>query len=404
MSKKSKRLLYLTSVSALFVTISIVLDQWLAATGILVASTITFGNTANPSNISQYMDSVFGISIQEYRKELTDNIGATNAFLSELLASDQYESCPGGSWIQEPMMFALAAADSYDGYDELSTATTDGITDAIYEWRQMASPISYNMKEVIQNTHRIADIVKSRIKQAEMGIQEGFASAFMHGALAGTGSTLVTPKVSAVNGSNGVEPLNEFLRFDPTSATSPTVGNIDQSVSTNSWWRNKTKTASATTQTGFIQELDNIYNSCALGTGGAPDIILMDQTTYELYVSSYFSKYRVLPGDAPADFPFEAKKFKRAKVVMDDKVPDAFTNVVSSATYGTAYFMNTKFFKLRYHPDRDWEMLEDENGKKFAKPINGDSRIGHVAWMGNMTCNNRRKQGIYAKIPRTLTA
>ena len=67
-------------------------------------STITFGNTAAPSNISAYMDSVFGISVANYRKELTDNIGATNAFLSELLRGDSYESADGGAWIQEPLV------------------------------------------------------------------------------------------------------------------------------------------------------------------------------------------------------------------------------------------------------------------------------------------------------------
>lgn len=367
-------------------------------------STITFGNTSNPSNISQYMDSVFGTSLANYRKALTDNIGATNAFLFTLLKSEQYESADGGLFIQEPLMTALAPTDSYDGYDELSTTPTDGITDAIYEWRQMASPIAYNMKEVIQNQHRIVDIVKSRISQAELGIQEGFAQAWMWGSLAnGSGTTLTTPRISTVNGSSGIDPISKFIRVDPTSSTTPNVGNIDQSLSANSFWRNKTKTAAAGDYSTFMNELNNIYNSCALGTGGKPDIILMDQTTYELFCAAYFFKYRQMPGDA-LDFPFEAKKFKDAKIVMDDKVPDAFTDVVSAATYGTAYVMNSKFFKLRYHPDRDFEMLTDENGKKFAKPINGDSRVGHVAWMGNSTCNNRRKQGIYCKVPRTLTA
>lgn len=377
-------------------------------------STITFGSTSAPSNISAYMDSVFGLSIANYRKELTNNIGATNAFLYELLRGDSYESADGGSWIQEPLMYALAPADSYDGYDELSTVSTDGITDAIYQWRQVASPIVYNMREVILNQHRIVDLVKARIEQSEMGIQEGFAQALMWGATANGGTTLITPRISTVNGSSGIEPINEFIRFDPTSATNPTVGNIDQSVAANNWWRNRTKTSTATDYVTFILELENIYNQCALGVGGPPNLILMDQVTYELFIMAFFFRYRIMPGDVPTDFPFEAKKFKQAMVVMDDKVPDAQADaaptsknvggVSSGLTKGTIYILNTKFFKLRYHPDRDWEMLEDENGKKFAKPINGDSRVGHVAWMGNLTCNNRRKQGMLAGIARTLTA
>lgn len=376
-------------------------------------STITFGSTSAPSNISQYMDSVFGLSLANYRKELTDNIGATNSFLYTLLKEDSYESADGGTWIQEPLMYALAPADSYDGYDELSTTPTDGITDAIYQWRQMASPIVYNMREVILNQHRIVDLVKARIKQAEMGIQEGFAQALMWGAQSNGGTTLITPRISTVNGSSGVEPLNEFIRKDPTSATNPTVGNIDQSLATNNWWRNRTASSTSSDYITFMGELENMYNQCALGVGGPPNLILMDQVTYELFVMAFFFRYRVMPGDVPTDFPFEAKKFKNAVVVMDDKVPDAENDAAptsknvggysSGLTVGTAYFLNTKFFKLRYHPDRDWEMLEDENGKKFAKPINGDSRVGHVAWMGNLTCNNRRKQGMLYGIARTLT-
>ena len=377
-------------------------------------STITFGNTSNPSLVSSYMDSTFGLSIANYRKELTDNIGATNSFLMQLLRDDAYESADGGSWIQEPLMYALAPSDSYDGYDELSTLPTDGVTDAIYQWRQTASPIVYNMREVILNQHRIVDIVKTKIKQAEMGIQEGFAQSLSWGAAAGGGSTLVTPRTSVANGSNNIEPLAEFVRYDPTSATNPTSGNIDQSLAANNWWRNRTKTSAATDYVTFILELENLYNQTALGSGGPPNLILMDQVTYELFIMAFFFRYRIMPGDVPTDFPFEAKKFKNAIVVMDDKVADFYSDlaptsqnvggVSSGLTYGTAIFLNTKFFKLRYHPDRDWDLLTDENGKAFKKPINGDSRVGHVAWMGNLTCNNRRKQGCLVKIARTLTA
>ena len=103
-----------------------------------------------------------------------------------------------------------------------------------------------------------------------------------------------------------------------------------------------------------------------------------------------------------------------AKVIMDDKVPDAFSNfaaqpvggVVSptALTYGTMYFLNQNFFKVRYAPERNWDMLTDENGRVFAKPIQGDSRLGHIGWMGNNTVNNRRKQGVLAKIARSYAS
>jgi hypothetical protein len=39
----------------------------------------------------------------------------------------------------------------------------------------------------------------------------------------------------------------------------------------------------------------------------------------------------------------------------------------------------------------------------FMKPINQDARVAHILWMGNMCVSNRRKQAIWAKLPRTLT-
>lgn len=359
-------------------------------------ATINFGSSA-PSTVNIELDSVFGTSLANYRKTLVDNIGATNAFLFEMIKSDQYESCDGGAYIQEPLMYELAPMSWYDGYDELSTLPTDGITDAIYEWRQAASPITYNMKEVIQNKHKIVDLVKSRIMQAEMGIQEGWSQAFWWGA--GNGS-LATPQVNLANGASGIDPIGKMISTTPTGSL--VVGNINQSTS--AWWQNKASSfAGVTNFTTYLAALDNLYNSCALGTGGAPNLVVMDQKSYELLVAALFFKFRQTT-EAPQNYPFECFKWKKAVVVMEDKVPDALNGTISATTAGTVYMMNTKFFRVRYHPDRNWDLLRDENGKAFVKPINGDSRNGQIGWMGCVTINNRRKQGVGYGIPRTLLA
>lgn len=368
---------------------------------------ITFGNTGAPNNITTYLDSVFSTSLANYRKKLIDNIGSLNAILYDILKGDAYESADGGTYISEQLMYALAAMDTYDGYDELSTLPTDGITAAQFEWRQMASPIAYHMKEVVQNKHKIIDLVDARISQSEMGIQEGWAQHFMWGAYP-QGGALTTARTSTVNGSTSIDPLPKIVAYNSTALT---VGGIDELTKT--WWRNQSATSTATTYTTFMYELENMYNKVSLGTGGPPTHILMDQVTYQLFIHAYFSIYKASPDALDQSYPFVGKKFLNAKVIMDDKVPDAYTGVSgtqtggvvdsSTLTYGTAYFVNTKFLKIRYYPDRDFQLLKDENGKSFAKPINGDSRVGHIGWMGAITVNNRRKQGVLAKIARSLT-
>lgn len=368
-----------------------------AIEGISLA-TVTFGDTTAPSDIAKYFDAVFTQSLQNSRGLLIDQIGASNAFLHMIMKSDSYESADGGTHIEEELMYALSPMESYDGFDELSTAETDGVTAAIYEWRQLATPVTYSMKQIIQNRRKIISLVKTKMNQCSMGIEEGFSQNFMQGSGDGL---LSTPKTNPINGSLSIEPLGKLVKYDPTSST--LIGNINQSTST--WWRNKVKESAATTGNGFIQEWMNIYNSCALGTGGAPDIMLCDQTTFELASMALYQKYRQTSSDSTFNFtnlriPFGSGK---SLLVMDDKVPDAYTGVTSTATYGTMYLLNSKFFKIRPIEGRDFEMLEDENGKVFTKPANQDARIGHCAWMGQVTVNNRRKQGVFGKIARTLT-
>jgi len=357
---------------------------------------------------------VFSLSLANYRKTLTDNIGSTNAILYDLMKSDAYESAEGGgTYFAEDLMYGLAPADWYSGYDALSTATTDGITQAQFEWRQMASPISYNMKEVIQNEKKIIDLVKSRIKQSEMGIQEVWARAFLWGNYP-NGGAITTAAQSTVTGALGIEPLSKLISYNTngSSGTALTVGGLSEY--TNTWWRNQYATSSSTTYSGFLYDLENMYQTTALGTGGPPTHMLMDQTTYQNFLHAYFSVYKAHPDALDGAYPFIGKKFLNAKVIMDDKVPDVYTGapgtetggIVSNTTltYGSCIFVNSRFFKIRYHPDRNFEPLKDENGKWFVKPINGDYRIGHLGWMGNVTVNNRRKQGVVGKFARSYSS
>lgn len=371
---------------------------------------VTFGSSSAPSAVTTNLDSLFGLSLAAYRKELIDNIGATNAFFFEIIRGELYEGQDGGTYIQTPLLYGLAPADSYDGYDELSTVPTDGITDSIYQWRQCAAPIAYSMKEVKQNKQKIVDLIKSRIKQAEMGLQEFFAQSLMWGSANQAGGSLKSPYISPVNGSYSIEPISEIIDY-VASSNNAAIGNINQV--TNTWWQNKTKTSAATTYDAFLLEIDQIFNRSALGTGGKPKLVLLDETSYELTVHALYQKYRYIKPHEDEAYPFENVVYKGAHFVMDDKVPDVANNIVptlvggagdpSSLTNGSGFFINPQFFKLIYEEDSDFKMLEDDSGKTFFKPVNGDSRVGHVAWMGNLTCQNRRKQGVIGNIARTLT-
>lgn len=359
--------------------------------------TAVYGSTSAPSDVQVYLDSVFGTSLSYWNKKLVDNIGASNAFLDVLLKGDFYQSYEGGTDIKQPLMYELAPMDWYDGYDELPLVPTDGITDAVFDARQAATPIQYSMKEVINNRQRIIDLVDSKIAQAEMGIAEGFAQAFMWGA--GTGA--LRTAATGASGASAIDPISKLIDYTPTTST--VVGNINQSTS--SWWRNNTFTSVATTYDGLLMEFNRMYNTCSLGTGGPPDLVLVDQITFELLGFALWAKYRQTSSDTNFNFTNIRLPFGNGKtlLVMDDKVPDVANGLTNATTKGSAFFLNRQFAKIRYIPERDFKMLVNESGKTFVKPPRGDSRLGHLAWMGAVTISNRRKFGVIGSIARTLT-
>ncbi len=315
---------------------------------------ITFGPSGRPSAITVNFNALFATSLANYKKTLQDNISSSNAFFHALKSDGMWESRDGGSWIAEDLMYELGQFDAYDGYDELSDQPTDGVTQVQFEWRQGAVPISYSEKERKMNKHRLVDLVETKIKQAEMGFTEGFNKALLQGALSQSGGTsLMTPFTSNFNGAQFVDPLPRIIQLDPT-AGSLSVGNIDQS--SQSWWRNR---------------------------------------TFELWRAAYYDKYR-RQASSDNNYPFENILFNKAHVVWDEYVPDVYSNTTSTATYGTAFFINSAFLKVVYEAETNFDMT------KFVKPPKGDSRLAHILWMGQITCSNRRKQGVWGKIPRTL--
>lgn len=352
----------------------------------------SIGNAASPASLTKYFDALVSTSLEAYRPGMIDAISSSNAFYYEIKKAGMWKTEPGSLLITKDLMYELGVFDSYEGYDELSDVPADGITQVNYEWRQGAVPITYSMKELKMNKHRLENLVEAKIKQAELGAIEFFNKAFLLGSIAGSGASLTTAYTSTINGSQFVNPLPLLVAFDPTSST--TIGNLNQS--TYSWWRNHTDTSAATTYDGLLLEFDEMYDLCTRGPGGEPNLILCDETTKRLLNFAYYQRYREnLKRDG--NYPFDNLRFRNARVVWDQFVPDVYTGVEATTTYGTAWFLNTKFFDVTVEEDTNFSRTE------FQKPPKGDSRLAHILWMGNTTMFNRRKQGVIGKIARTLT-
>ena len=357
----------------------------------------SYGSGSGTSNTIIY-DALLTQTLMNYSSKMADNIAKSNAIFMRLKEKGMYESAEGGVAIQENLMIALTTAEWYSGYDTLSTDPTDGVTAAFFDWRELAAPIAISRKEERQNIGRakISSMFKTKVMQAEMGIQEAFVAAMLQGSYATGGTSLTTAASNALNGASAIDPLPLQVAYSPTSSL--TIGGINQS--TNSYWQNQTSDfgGTAVTANNFLLKCDGIFNDCSKGTGGKPDLILCDKTTWELWRSSYTQYYRTEAKENGA-YSFPNFMFNGAMVVWDERVPNVSGGTLDTSVAtgkGTAYFLNTNFLKVRYDVDSNFISTP------FTKPANQTARVAHIIWMGNLTVNNRRKQGVMGNIARTL--
>lgn len=360
---------------------------------------ITFGPAGAPSQETRNFDSLFTLSLSNYQKQLFDNISTSNAFLTKLMRSGSWIGIDGGTDVKFPLMYALGEADTFSGYDVLPVNPINGHTQSIWEWRECAIPITVSHRELRQNAQNIEPLVSAKMEQAEIGFKEFIAKLTLQGN-APLGGSVVDPRVSPSNGSLGFVPLPSLVRVDPT--TSASIGNINQSTET--WWRNQTKSSTASSYEAFLKELQGIYNDCSKGPGGPPDMALCDQYTYQMIERMLVNRAGSrLPNSTDASFPFENIKWKRTMFTWDEFVPDPVADTatveVDSATGGVCYFLNTKYIKFFY--DTGTNFIQSDWASAPNQP---NARTKHIMFMGNTAITNRRKHGILYGIDTTISS
>lgn len=336
-----------------------------------------------------------------------DNIFKDSAFLALLRLNDAVDTQDGGERVRAPLMYGKnSTVKSYEGADTLDTTIQDGITTAFYEWKEVGGTVSITRKEERQNSGEAAKIqlLKSKIMQAEMSMREELNLQIVQGTVSGT-------ELVPGNDQKDLNPLGYFLRKDNTAnpASGGNVGNID--ASTYSWWRHKTAVLDSgstdtgnafalnvSTYKGLVVALRRLYNHCSRGSGGAPNVVLFDQISYETYENALDEKVRYT-NTRLADMGFDNIKLRGATCVWDEVVPGLDTgDITDPLDSGTAFFLNTNFYKLIIDAETDIVATP------FVEPENQTVRTSKILFMGNTAVSNLRKQGAAYGISQTIVA
>lgn len=312
---------------------------------------------------TRVIESLFTTTQDNFRKILVDNIFDVSPFLSwlngklgvALRGSTVKRMEDGGARIVEHLLFEQnSTVNSYAGAETLDTTLQEGLTQAIYEWKQYAATTGITGKERRQNQGsetRLLNLLQSKLTQTEMSMRDRFS---VDSFADGTG-----------NGSKNINGLEAIV-----SATS-TLGGL--APATFAWWK-ATVTASGSFAGQGLADMRTLYNTLSFGSD-RPDFLVTTQAVFEFFEKSLQPQERYT-NTTTANSGFQNLMFKAVPLVFD-----------RDCTSGVLYMLNSKYLSWVVHPDADMSTTP------FQTPINQDVTSSQLLFMGNMTTNQRRKLG-----------
>lgn len=303
-------------------------------------------------------------TFRKHRKEIKDNLSNRNALLKYMMKRGNYRREDGGLSIATPLDYAANGTyQRYSDWDTLNISASDVISAAEYQWRQIAINVVASGRELRINSgdSRIINLAKSRIKNAIRTFNNNFSSDLYSSG-------------SLTNQVNGLQAII-------ADAGTGTVGGIDSSSFT--FWQNTVIDASVLSVTPSSTTIEgSLMLPCWLaldrGPDDQPDLIVADNTYYSYFEQSQVSIKRY-NDTSKGNAGFVSLKYKNADVIYDGNSGIPTTHM---------YFINTNYLELVVHQDADLEIMEE------MRPLNQDGSVTPILWMGNLTCSNRKQQGV----------
>lgn len=301
-------------------------------------------------SVPNNLDALLAQTLNNYRKTMEDNVFHDMPLTYWLTEKGRSREVNGGAKIQVPLMYAANdTAKVYSGYDTLDITPQDGMSAALFDWRQAAVSVAISGIEEAQNNGEAAilNLLQNKVRQSEMSLTQLFNTQF-HAASPGA---------------------KDFESIAHIVDSSGSVGGIDPGTYT--WWKSTETSVGGPLTVGAMTTL---YNTVSKGKDH-PDLVLSTQTLYEKYESLLQPQMR-FTNTKVADAGFENLTFKGATFMFD---PDCISGVL--------YMLNSKYLELVKHSSNWFRHTP------FVVPENQDARYSNIICYGQLTVSNRARHG-----------
>jgi hypothetical protein len=317
-------------------------------------------------SVTDTYDALLSTTLKNYSKVLRDNIFKDFPTLKWLRGKGRVQIEDGGTHIVEHLLYeANSTVKAYSGYEALDTTPQEGVSIALYNWKEYGGTITISRAEQRKNSgkHRLLNLLEAKTMQAEMSIKNK-----------------LTTDLFANISSTPAKAIDGFFLHASNSPSTTTLGSV--SGVTYSWWRNYQVSVGAYSN-NLESKLRTAYNTCSAGGADFPDAVVCSQTAYEYYEALGTGQKRFNDEQATMDLGFEVLRYKGANMFFDAGMA---TNV--PATGESILLLNSK--NIRLVVDKETDLVSTD----FIEPENQTAKVAKILWMLNLVTNNRRKLGL----------
>lgn len=292
----------------------------------------------------------------KYVPKLVDNFFKSTPLLAML--RDRQKEWNGGPAIVEPLIHGeLSGGTSFSGYDTVTYPQTTPITAAKFDPKFLVQPVIIADTEVEQNTgpEQVLSLLEAKMEIARLTLSKLFSTQLYAD---GTG-----------NSGKDITGLGAVL------STTSTYGGI--AVADMSTWAAKVNALSPA-QPLTTALMRKMFLDVSDGND-KPDVIITTKALWNRYAELAEGRITVTSsvGEKLANLGFQVLEFMGVPVVWDADCPA-----------GYMYFLNTKYLQLRVSPRMNF------TATKWHRADNMIADKCEILWGGNLTCNQRRRQGL----------
>ena len=323
---------------------------------------------AGETSLTRTYNDVTTLTRDFIRPLIADQISARIPTLFALNQMERKEYRASGDLLRFPVYKEVGPAQGYTGLGVLATTEADSFTNAAYEWKQGAAPVTISGRDIRKNAgpEAVKPLLKASVEAAILALAE-----WAGGANEGIWSSNTESTLTSLTG------LQALVSATPTTGT---VANINRANVT--WWRNQTDSVTTNFSTDGLASMRSLWTLCSFGTDH-PDFIVSTRSTWLNYTTALTATLRYNVNMAPAvartalmDAMPNVIEFWGAPMFFDDGAPS-----------NSLYMLNSKYIHFVVHPDADFELRE------FVIPNDQDGIFSQILFMGELCFSGMRYHG-----------